>query len=345
MAPRRPAFVLPLLRKKEQSKIKKPIHLPGFLRFKKRKLRDIHLLPYIFQEPVWEKKPLPTELWENIKKYLSPFYSGLLSQQFNIYPEINYMHEIIWYKIFKDDRWLKYVDNEIKGDPALVGPYLHKICLGEAQDEKDQYIVLVLNNVGPYQIQGKEEEFITRFFNSVHPHRKEGENADEITLYNGVRLNIVELYKNQNCWISIPLQDPRRIFQEGRLVSSYCFWTDSERRLRTIRNADVIGEHGEVHNLQDIREAFCLKLQFVACEREPYRDYGGPNRLHQTIFSLKNTTTQFLIHLGFKARDWCTSRKGRTTWCREVRRVSVHQGKPLIYTEGGFVPIFEEKDN
>ena len=119
--------------------------------------------------------------------------------------------------------------------------------MDSASINTSKYLILLLHKdrkVPP-------EESKRLFFQSVRTYSVSDEYQHEIIL-GGIRLNIRELY-GKSVLVTEP-PEPERY--------RYCFYTDMQSSLRSIGSANTISQDGEV---------FCLKLSFVAQQRQ--RDY------------------------------------------------------------------------
>ena len=72
----------------------------------------------------------PNEIWDKVRRYTSPFHTGLLAREFNIYPPTEHVHETMWYDIFRDERWLDVVTAQGR-NPGLLTPMIRDDTLGQ----------------------------------------------------------------------------------------------------------------------------------------------------------------------------------------------------------------------
>lgn len=124
----------------------------------------------------------------------------------------------------------------------------------------------------------------------------------------GMRLNLRELHARS---IFVPdSTEPLRF--------SYCFFTDSQRKLRSIKPANIVSQNGEV---------FCLKLSFVARQKQKNIDFGlamkgieylleEREQMYQAFVYSRSLSSSYHVRLG----DRLPALEG-TLYCREVVRL------------------------
>ena len=220
---------------------------------------------------------LPREVWDNIARHASNFTAGLLAHEFDIFPA-NQLYQKVWYEIFKDDSWLDFVVQQ-DAHPGLLGS-----GMDSASIHTSKYLILLLHKdrkVPP-------EESKRLFFQCVRTYSVSDEYQHEIIL-GGIRLNIRELYGKSILVTESP--EPERY--------KYCFYTDMQRSLRSIKPANTISQDGEV---------YCLKLSFAAQQKQrndidkgveevPYR-IEQREQMYQVFIGLKSLSSRYHVRLG-----------------------------------------------
>jgi hypothetical protein len=159
-------------------------------------------------------KKLPNEIWDAVRGFATPFFTGLLFREFKIHPPAEHAHNAIWYEIFRDERWLKYVTSH-NAHPGLLGP-----DLGTDPLEGRRNITLLLAN-------RQDIDSRNLFFESLRPCKKVG-NGYEVDI-GRIRLNVGVIKKHP--YIRHPFP--------GGNTTWYCFWTDLIRTQKKIEALDV----------------------------------------------------------------------------------------------------------
>lgn len=182
------------------------------------------------QKPVLKKtlvEKLPTELWDNVKTYLSPHSTGLLRKQFRFTSTQKQSHEEIWYQIFKDEKWLNYVVNN-NGHPGLllVDQYDHN-------GVNTQLAVLLLHNF----TSGPESKKL--FFKSAH-RWTQAKSSPHRFLIGRKHIDLRVLFQNN-------LYDISELHTLRPELASYFFFTDTQRKCRRVEDRRTY--RGEVTGL------------------------------------------------------------------------------------------------
>ena len=150
------------------------------------------------------------------------------------HPPRELSYNILWYEIFKDERWLDNVTTN-NAHPGLLGQNLDR-----CSPERGGRITLLLHN-------WQDNQSKRLFFESLR-HYKELESGYEVDI-GKLRLNIAVIR-------GIPYMESWP--PEG---SEYCFWTDINRKLRTIKAKDVTSD--DIPHFQYFPERFRVSLSFV----------------------------------------------------------------------------------
>jgi hypothetical protein len=198
-------------------------------------------------EPRDKQSRFPNEVWDSIRWYASPFYTGLLSREFNIHPATEQAHNNIWYEIFKDERWLDLVTGQHR-NPGLLAPELCGNIL-----ENRRKITLLL-----YRRQNQDQEARTLFYKSLRPYREVG-NGYEVDV-GRVRLNVGVIRGNP-------------YFKDLCSPLQYLFWTDVMRSIRLIQAHQIHTTHMEDTSSIEMRLASKHKdeiFQYLLTEETLY---------------------------------------------------------------------------
>jgi hypothetical protein len=152
-------------------------------------------------------RSLPNDVWDHVKRYLSPYHTGTLLHSIGVPSGDKQHHEKLWCAIFKDEAWLDYVV-ENGGHPGLL-------LLGQQSSKR---VILLLHQHRDIPLQ----ELRNRFFKSVHSHLEIDKERCEFKV-GKMELNLTALF-HKNLWV-------RELSAMRDCLGSYCFWTDARRKL------------------------------------------------------------------------------------------------------------------
>lgn len=154
-------------------------------------------------------------------------------------------HTAIWRAVFKTKDWLEVATSEFHVNPLFIGKNLHD------WQRKPTYLILIARDMSG-DLQYKQD----LFFNSLEKHVY-NKFTQEVTFRCGIVMNVREVITGSD---GLQMKDLSLIFSAERLETGYCFWSDIERKLRTINPPYIIGVGGIIRRLKDISPICCLNL-------------------------------------------------------------------------------------
>jgi hypothetical protein len=94
------------------------------------------------------------------------------------------------------------------------------------------------------------------FFASLQRH-KFNEAKEEILFDCGITLNVSQVLRG--CEI-VRMANPQMLFNKKKLRTTYCFWEDRVKKLKTVKRPHIIGIGGEITRVKEISPIFSIRL-------------------------------------------------------------------------------------
>jgi hypothetical protein len=206
------------------------------------------------------------EIWDDIASYLPAFSAANAAKEFRFKRTITQRtHHLLWHSIFKDEIWLQLAVEKHNVNPVLIGPNLHPVY-NKTDKQGGVYMVLLADDMHGDLCYEREA-----FFASLQQH-KFNKAKEEILFDCGITLNVSQVLRG--CEI-VRMANPRMLFNKKKLRTTYCFWEDREKKLRTVKRPDIIGIGGGITRVKEISPIFSIRLSFSngLAQNQIFMDY------------------------------------------------------------------------